>query len=279
MNSRLETYVSRLRNELRMRRLDQDRLVAEAHEHLVDRVEDGMRRGLSREVAEQEAIEGFGSPETIAACAAAERHHMWERKWWVLVPTIASAVVASVLSYYVLPVRYQSEARLEFIPVSDGYVPGRVTDRLNYLSDQLTSPRLERVIEDLNLYENERRTAPLGSVVRQMRQDISITVVEEKEATGVQALAVRFAASDPRLAQRGTARLASLFIDEHARQAPDLDRRATSEQLKIVAAAGLSEQPVGLSPAESGAIGAGGGLLLGLAVIGATRGRGIARRS
>ena len=229
-----------------------------------------MRRGLSRELAEQEAFDGFGSPETIAESAAAERNHMWNRKWWVLVPTIASAVVATVVSYYVLPVRYQSEARLEFIRVSDGSLSGHATDHLNDLNDQLTSPRLGRVIEDLNLYENERRTAPLGSVVRQMRHDISVTVIEEKQASGVHAVAVRFAASDPRLAQRGTARLASLFIDAHARQAPGVDRRPTGEQLKIVEPPGLSERPVGLSPAESGAIGAGGGLLLGLTLIATT---------
>lgn len=270
MSSRLEHYLTQLRAELRRRRLVDERLVEEAREHLVDRIDHGLRCGLAREVAEQKAFDGFGSPATIAECAAAERHHMWQRKWWVLVPTIASAVVASVASSYLLPVRYQSEARLEFISVSDGSIPGRVTDHLNDLNDQLTSPRLERMIEDLNLYENERRTASLGSVVRQMRQDINITVIEKNEASGVQALAVRFAAFDPLLAQRGTARLASLFIDEHAGQAPGVERRATGEQLKIVEPAGLSEQPVGLSPVESGAIGAGGGFLLSLTLIGAT---------
>ena len=266
MSSHLDAYVSRLRKELSARWLDQDRLIAEAREHLVDRIEDGRRRGLSPEEAEQQAFDGFGSPETIAACAAAERNHMWDRKWWVLIPTITLAVVASAVSYYVLPVRYQSEARLQLIPVSNEHVPDGVASRLKDMSDQLSSARLEQVIEDLNLYENERRTTSLGSVVRQMRRDINVTVAEE-DGSRLQAVAVRFFASDPRLAQRGTARLASLFIDEHMRQAPGVDPLATGVQLKIVEPPGLSAQPVGPSPAKSGAIGAGGGLLLGLTFV------------
>ena len=132
----LEAYVRRLSEELRRRWLDDERLVAESREHLVDRIENGARRGLSRDAAEQQAFGGFGSPEAVAECAAAERYQMWnrwgllavvwDRKWWILIPTIASGVIASVASYYVISVRYQSEASLELIPVSTEYVPGRM---------------------------------------------------------------------------------------------------------------------------------------------------------
>lgn len=272
MSSRLEVYLSRLRKELRTRWLNQDRLVAEAREHLVDRIEDGRRRGLSPEAAEQEAFDGFGSPETIAECAAAERNHMWECKWWVLIPTIALAIIAGLASYYLVPVRYQSEALLEFIPVSAEYVPGRMANHLKGMSDLLTStPRLERVIEDLNLYESERRTTSLSSVVRQMRHDISITVLDD-EASDARSFVVRFAASDPRLAQRGTARLASAFIeanfvDVRATQ-PGVDPRTAGEQLRIIDPPTVPERPVGLSPVQFGAVGAVSGLVLGLTSVG-----------
>jgi hypothetical protein len=59
-SSGVDAYVSRLREELRRRWLDDDRLVSEAREHLVDRIADGMRRGLTREAAEQQAIREFG---------------------------------------------------------------------------------------------------------------------------------------------------------------------------------------------------------------------------
>jgi uncharacterized protein involved in exopolysaccharide biosynthesis len=224
----LEAYLRRLSQELRRRWLDDDRLVLESREHLLDRIEDGVRRGLSRDAAEQQAFGGFGSPETIAECAAAERYQMWnrwgflavlwDRKWWILIPTIASAVIASVASYYVVPVRYQSEASLELITVSTENVPGRARNRLKGISDVLTSrTRLERVIEDLNLYESERRTTSIESIVRQMRRDISITTTSEEEAD-VAAFVVRFEAQDARLAQLATARLASLFVEENAQR-------------------------------------------------------------
>ncbi len=108
-SSGLEAYLRRLREELRRRWLDDDRLVAEAREHLVDRIDDGVRRGLTREAAEQQAFREFGSPETIAACSAAERYPMgdrwgfigmvWDRKWSVLTPALAAAVVTSLTAY------------------------------------------------------------------------------------------------------------------------------------------------------------------------------------
>jgi uncharacterized protein involved in exopolysaccharide biosynthesis len=344
----LEAYVRRLSEELRRRWLDDDRLVAESREHLVDRIEDGVRRGLSREAAEQQAFGGFGSPEAVAECAAAERYQMWnrwgflavvwDRKWWILIPTIASAVIASVASYYLMPVRYQSEASLELIPVSTEHVPGRTKNRLKGMSDVLTSrTRLERVIEDLNLYERERRTTPIESVIRQMRRDISITTTTEEEAD-VAAFVVRFEAPDPRLAQLATARLASLFVEENMRRhelqtagdfavldtqidnvkrqlesyednlavssnkahrrtaaieyevmqssykellsrrqesilAAGVERRQTGEQIRIVDPPRIPERPVGLSPAQFGAIGGGSGLVLGLAFIASARRR------
>jgi uncharacterized protein involved in exopolysaccharide biosynthesis len=280
-SSDLEAYLKRLGEELRRRWLDEDRLVAEAREHLVDRIDDGMRRGLSRVAAEQEAFRSFGAPETIAACSVAERYPMgnrwgflgmvWDRKWSVLIPTIAVAAVASSTSYYVLPVRYQSEAFLEFTPASSAYIPDPAATHIKGMSDALTSPtRLERIIEDLNLYERERQTTPIDSVVRQMRHDISVIAMPDEQGTDVRAFLVRFEASDPRLAQRGTERLASLFIQEHLTAS---ELRQTAARLKIVEPPRAPAQPVGPRPGQLGAIGGGVGLVLGLVFIASARRR------
>ena len=58
----VDDYVLRLERALRQRGCDDPRIVAEAREHLVDRVEDGRARGLSIEDAQQEALERFGAP-------------------------------------------------------------------------------------------------------------------------------------------------------------------------------------------------------------------------
>jgi hypothetical protein len=146
--SSLEVYLTRLRHELRRRWLDDDRFVEEAREHLVDRIEDGVQRGLSRDAAEQDAFRGFGSPETIADCAAAERYPLWnrwgafaviwDRKWWIVVLTISMAVLEMIASPYVVPVRYRPEAFMELRQVSTDTPPSRDGARLQAMSESLT---------------------------------------------------------------------------------------------------------------------------------------------
>ena len=72
----LEAYVSRLERELRKRGLRDRRIVDEAREHLFDAVDDGLRRGLSLDAAERDALARFGSPEIIAGQCAAKEHRM-----------------------------------------------------------------------------------------------------------------------------------------------------------------------------------------------------------
>jgi len=54
-------------------------MVEEAREHLVDAIEEGLKRGLSVDAAEREAIARFGLPESVAAHFANERHPMLNR--------------------------------------------------------------------------------------------------------------------------------------------------------------------------------------------------------
>src|SRR5437868_4059394 len=67
MSMPIEAYLSRLECELRERGVADPRIIDEVREHLVDAVEASLRRGLSTEAAEREALVRFGPPETIAA--------------------------------------------------------------------------------------------------------------------------------------------------------------------------------------------------------------------
>jgi HAAS/Chain length determinant protein len=273
----LERYLARLRRELRRRWLDDDRFVEEAREHLVDRIEDGVQRGLSRDAAEQDALRGFGSPEAIADCAAAERYPMWnrwgvfaviwDRKWWIVVPTIATAVLAIIASPYVVPVRYRSEAFIELRQLSSDTPPGRSPAQLQVMSQSLTGTRLERIIQDLNLYERERKSASLDSVALRMRHDITLVAMEQKDGPRVQNFVVRFTAPDPHVAQRGAERLASLFVDENFRGWGGIGGIRPDTQLKIVEPPKAPEQPLGPSPTQLGALGGSTGLVAGIALI------------
>jgi uncharacterized protein involved in exopolysaccharide biosynthesis len=235
----IETYLRELDRELAARGIWSSRVIEEAREHLVDAVEDGLRRGLSLEGAAREAMERFGAPETIAAHVEAERHGMtrwkdrfagvlgalWRRRWWILVPTVLSAVVTSVLSYSFLPTRYRSDASIIVVPqrVSPGYVRSSVTghlgDRLQQINGQIMSrPRLERIIKDFNLYELERRTGVSDEVIEQMRSDIRINILTSRDPQndgGV--FRVSFVSSTPQTALRVTERLTNLFIEENLR--------------------------------------------------------------
>jgi hypothetical protein len=73
---RLQVYLQQLRRELRKRGLPDARIVDEAREHLVDAIEDGLRRGLSIDAAQHEAFVRFGPPDTVAARFATERSGM-----------------------------------------------------------------------------------------------------------------------------------------------------------------------------------------------------------
>lgn len=237
----LDAYVSRLERELRKRGLGDARIVEEAREHLVDAVEDGLGRGLSVDAAEREAFERFGAPDTVAAHFVTERCRtmttqwkngvvsllgtVWHRKWWILTPTVLTAVVTSVMSSYFLPTRYQSVASIRVVPqrVSAEYVHssvnGHVGDRMQQLGQMITSrTRLERLIQDFGLYEVERKTAPLGDAVLQMRRDIRFDILTyDRRDDDVGAFNVGFVSSDPRLAMKVTERLASLLIEENAK--------------------------------------------------------------
>ena len=81
-DGQLESYLHRLGAELRKHGLADAAIVEEARGHLVDAIEDGVQRGLTRDGAEAEALSRFGGPETVAAHFAVERHRLRDR--WLL---------------------------------------------------------------------------------------------------------------------------------------------------------------------------------------------------
>jgi len=121
--------------------------------------------------------------------------------------------------------------------VPDSYVKSTVTatvaDRLPSISDQILSrSRLERVIADFGLYEELRKRAPMEDVVRQMRTDIGPVQIQ----SGGQSFRVSYVNRDPMVAQKVTARLASLFIDENSQ-----DRENLAESTNVFLESQLEE--------------------------------------
>jgi polysaccharide chain length determinant protein (PEP-CTERM system associated) len=135
----------------------------------------------------------------------------------VVLPAIV--IAASVAAWVrTLPNLYHSETLILVVPqrVPESYVRSTITtrieDRLQSIAQQILSrTRLERIIQDFNLYVPERRTAIMEDIVEQMRKEIEVQVVKGD------AFRVGFTSTDARTAMRVTERLASLFIEENLR--------------------------------------------------------------
>jgi polysaccharide chain length determinant protein (PEP-CTERM system associated) len=154
------------------------------------------------------------------------------RKWLILIPAVLIALVA-VAVIHQLPNRYRSQTLILVVPqrVPETYVKSTVTarieDRLQAISQQILSrTKLEQIINDFNLYQDERADGELmEDIVERMRmRDVGIGVVKGD------AFQLSFSADDPRVAMRVTERLGSLFIDESYRDREVL-AQSTSEFL------------------------------------------------
>lgn len=143
---------------------------------------------------------------------------MLRRRGWIPVLTLVICGGAAVAISKSLPNQYRSETLIMVIPqrISEAYVKAQVNekieDRLNSLEDQILSrSRLERIILDLDLYPKLRRTLPMEDVVQRMRDDINV------KTEGKESFRITYVSQESKTAQKATARLGSLFIEENLR--------------------------------------------------------------
>ena len=97
----------------------------------------------------------------------------------------------------------------------------RIEDRLDSIKQLILSrTKLEAIVQEFNLYPEERRGGLMEEVVERMRSsDISMAVAKGD------AFRISFVSSDPKLAMRVTERITSLFIAENLR-----DREVVAER-------------------------------------------------
>jgi protein tyrosine kinase modulator len=152
----------------------------------------------------------------------------WRRKWLILLPFVVVSIGTATVAY-MLPDKYRSDTLIMVVPqrVPESYVKSTVTtpieDRLSTISQQILSrTRLERIINDYNLYPRERRRGLMEDVIDQMKKDIDIQVVKGD------AFRVSFISPDPRTAMKVTDALASAFIDESLTDRTTLAESTTS---------------------------------------------------
>jgi polysaccharide chain length determinant protein (PEP-CTERM system associated) len=139
---------------------------------------------------------------------------VWRRKWLIVIPLVLAGAGATTWAHF-QPDLYRSETSILVVPqrVPDNYVRSTVTtrlqDRLQSINQQILSrTRLERIIQDFNLYPEMRRTSFMEAVVEEMRRNINPQIVRGN------AFRISYVSTDPRQAMQVAERLASLYIDE-----------------------------------------------------------------
>ena len=188
-------------------------------------------------------ISGQGSRQRVAAMnvgGASLEHYLQiilHRKW-LIAGVFLVTTVATVLLVQALPNVYMSQTLILVDPqkVPEAYVKSTVTgdvrNRLGTLSQQiLSATRLQKIIDALNLYQQERKTMVREEIVAQMRKDITTSVVSDFGSTqDLQAFRIQYSGKDPRLVAQVTNQLANLFIEENLK-AREMQAAGTTEFL------------------------------------------------
>jgi len=144
------------------------------------------------------------------------------RKWLVL----GTFVVVSVATYVVssrLPNVYTSSTLILVDPqkVPESYVKSTVTgdlrNRLGTLQQQiLSATRLQKIIDTLNLYPEQRKNMAREDVIAMMQKDVSVSVVSNYGGSqDLEAFRIGYRGAEARLVSQVANDLATQFIDEN----------------------------------------------------------------
>ena len=146
------------------------------------------------------------------------------RKWYLILPLVISLIGAFVV-YKQLPKVYRATTLILVQPqsVPENYVRPTITEsvasRLNTISQEILSrTRLEKVIEEFNLYPDLRKKVPKEEVVETMRKAIEVKVQEprgDRRNPSTNSFTISYEGSEPRTVMLVTNKLASLFIEEN----------------------------------------------------------------
>lgn len=142
---------------------------------------------------------------------------------WLVIGVFLIVSLGTVMVSRSLPDVYKSDTVILVDPqkVPEAYVKSTVTgdvrNRLGTLSQQiLSATRLQKIIETLNLYAEDRKKLAREDVITRMRSDISVHVVSDfGTSQDLQAFRISYSGKEPRLVAQVTNQLASLFIEEN----------------------------------------------------------------
>lgn len=113
---------------------------------------------------------------------------MWERRWWIIIPSILGLLAAIATALLIKPI-YESSA---LMVVQSPQVQGQIFDdlsnevvdrRIARIQEEVVSrPNLVALIERHRLYAADRQSQPLSEIVGTMRENIALVPTEAEVA-------------------------------------------------------------------------------------------------
>jgi polysaccharide chain length determinant protein (PEP-CTERM system associated) len=157
------------------------------------------------------------------------------RKWCIIIPLVVCAI-GSFGVYKYLPKFYRATTVILVQPqrVPETYVrptfTDTVTSQLNTISQEILSrTRLEKVIQEFNLFPDIREKAPMEEIVEVMKKAIEVRVEgKSRNDRDQNAFSISYEGKKPETVMMVTNKLASLFIEENLKSR-ELRAEGTSE--------------------------------------------------
>ena len=144
----------------------------------------------------------------------------WKRKWLILIPGVIAGIGTMIYTQQ-LPNRYRASTTIMIVPqqvpedMVRSTVTARVDDRLNMISQEILSrTRLERIIEELGLYPEERANgAIMQDLVERMRLvDVKLVPIQSRSRNQTDAFTLSFESENPKTAMAVATKLADAFV-------------------------------------------------------------------
>jgi polysaccharide chain length determinant protein (PEP-CTERM system associated) len=146
---------------------------------------------------------------------------VFRRKWYIIFPLVF-CVLISFGVYKYLPKVYRATTLIlvQAQSIPENFVRSTITDsvtnRLTTISQEILSrTRLEKVIQEFNLFPDLRNKAPMEVVIEKMRKAIEVKVQEERNERRQNSFTISYEGEEPRAVMMVTNKLASLFIEEN----------------------------------------------------------------
>ncbi len=143
-----------------------------------------------------------------------------KRIWYIVIPFFVISAAAVAYAMYA-PRLYKASTLVLVSPQSipEDYVRATVTagveERLQSIAQEVLSrTRLEKIINELNLYPEERKKITLQEAVTLMQEDIKIELPTKKEESKGY-FTITYIGKDPEIVTRVANNLSSQFIEEN----------------------------------------------------------------